>query len=335
MKQIIRALSCFLVLAVLLTGCSHPSRDTEPVQSGHIEHIVVTYPIGFDAKTEGLPEVQAAINAITIPELGIEVELRKVDASKTANVYPNSITLGEQIDLMVLNSENIEGYVNKDMLLPLGALLESYGQGIRDINDTYAPLFDGTSINGTIYGVGVPSGNVGLCGGLWINKSLLEEVSFRYNSERIYSLEDLDLLFSRIKEAYPDSYPLGQITSTYSFSTYSFYLGVFCDGLRGGDYGVLELDGTQVVNLYELPQYKQLLQYMRKWYLDGYIYPDSAITSASALTLYTSGIVKTIPMVGTPYILSDEVEGEELVCLRLSPIHTIRNNGTGVFWTIR
>lgn len=333
MKHLLWILLCIAVLATLLVACDASTAPTEPVPDT-IEHIVVTYPIGFEATVEGLPQVQEAINAITIPELGVEVELLVVDAAKTATVYPNSITLGKRIDLMVLNNENIEDYANNRLVIPLDSLLKSYGQGIQQISDTYTPLFEGAKRNGAVYGIGVPSESVGHCGGLWTSKALLDEMSFHYEPDKIYSLDELDILFDRIKAKYPDSYPLGQITSTYNFSTATFYLGIYSDGLSGGDPGVLELGSTQIVNLYELPQYTQLLQYLRKWYLDGYIYPDSAITSATSMSLYSSGIVKTLPLAGTPFLLADEVMGEETVCLRLSPIRTIRKDTVGIFWTI-
>lgn len=333
MKRIFRIL-IFVFAAVLLTACDGGSDATEPVHSEDVRHIVVTYPIAFDTNMDGLPEVQAAINAITVPELGVEVELMVVDAAKTGTTYPNNITLGKQIDLMVLNNENIETYVNQGMLLPLDSLLEAHGHGICQISDSYMPLFEGTIVGGKIHGIGVPSVSFGYCGGLWTSQALLEEVSFHYESEKIYTLEELDILFFRIKAAYPDSYPLGQITSTYNFSTASFYLGTCSDGLSSGDPGVLELGSTQIVDLYELPQYRQWLQYMRKWYLDGYIYPDSAITSATGIGLYTSGIVKTIPLAGTPYLLTDEAMGEGTVCLRLSPIYSQRQGNVGIFWTV-
>ena len=325
---------CLWIAIMLLAACDGTADPTQPVPSGPVDHIVVTCPVAFNAEIKGLPEVQAAINAITIPELGVEVELLVVDATQTPTLYPNSITLGKQIDLMVLNGENIENYINKDMILPLEALVERYGQGIQGIHDTYMSIFDGTTFNGHTYGIGVPSESVGHCGGLWLNRALLEQVSFHYEPDKIYSLQELDVLFARIKAAYPDSYPLGQITSTYSFSTASFFLGAFSDGLSGGDPGGLALGSTQIQNMYEMPQYQQLLQYMRKWYLAGYIYPDSAITSATGIGLYTSGIVKSVPLDGSPYLLSDELLGEGTVCLRLSPIRIQRQGSVGIFWTI-
>ena len=330
----LRTLISILLLAALLTACTVPGSETQPPQVNDAAHIVVSFPTAYGTVIDGLPEVQAAINAITVPEIGVEVEFLVVDASNTPTEYPNLITQGKQIDLMVLNNENIENYANQGLTLPLDDLLASYGCGIMEIDETYTSLFSPTVLNGHIYGIGVPSEGIGSCGGLWTNKALLDEVSFHYEPEKIYSLEELDILFSRIKEKYPDSYPLGQITSTYNFSTSSFYLGLWCDGLSVGSPGALEVGSTKIVNEYELPQYTKLLQYLRKWYLAGYIYPDSAITSATSIGLYTSGIVKSVPLAGTPYLLPEEVIGDGTICLRLSPIYEIRDGSTGIFWTV-
>ena len=330
----IRTVICILLLAALLTACAEPVETTPTVQVNGAEHIVVTLPITFGSVTDGIKEVQDAINGITVPEIGVEVEFLMVDASKTSAEYPNMITQGKQIDLMVLNNENIETYAKQELILPLEDLLASYGGGIIEIDETYTSLFSSTVLNGHTYGIGVPDEGIGNCGGLWTNKALLDQVSFHYEPEKVYSLEELDILFGRIKEKYPDSYPLGQITSTYNFSTSSFYLGLWCDGLSGGSPGVLEFGSTKIVNEYELPQYTKLLQYLRKWYLAGYIYPDSAITSATSIGLYTSGIVKSVPLAGTPYLLSEEAIGEGTICMRLSPIYEVRDGSTGIFWTV-
>ncbi|MGN0999180.1 MAG: ABC transporter substrate-binding protein [Faecousia sp.] len=311
-----------------------PDDQDQTGATASVPRIVVTFPITSGVVTDGIGEVQDAINAITVPEIGVEIELLIVDASKTSVLYPNKITKGEQIDLMVLNNEDVHTYAKQEMVLPLDTLLEHLGEGILEIDKSYTSLLSVTELNGQFYGVAIPSESVGQCGGLWTTQALLDQVSFHYEPEKIYSLAELDVLFSRIKQAYPDSYPLGQITNSYSFSTSSFYLGIWCDGLTGGDPGVLELGSTQIVNQYELPQYVELLQYMRKWYQAGYIYPDSAITSTTGLDLYASGMVKSIPLVGTPYFLTEDVLGEDPVCLRLSPVYIIRRGSAGVFWTI-
>lgn len=328
---------CIFLAALFLVGCTGKAQPETATVSGAVPRIIVTLPTIEGSDMTGLPQVQAALNAITVPEIGVEVELVNFAAQATTKEYPTRITLGEQIDLMVLNNENIKTYAQQDMLLPLNSLLASSGQQIQGISETYASsLTDGAVLDGQIFGIRPVGEIVGQCGGLWVNPKVLEEVSFHYEPEKIYSLKELDTLFARMKKAWPNAYPLGQITNNYGFSTATFFLGLFADSLTASDPAAVLIDGdsTRVVDLYETDAYREFLEYMRKWYLDGYIYPDSAITTASSIGLYQAGLALSIPLTGNPNMLTEDTVGSPIVPLRLSPIREGRGGNTGIFWTI-
>lgn len=330
-----RILSLLLAAAVLAGCAPKDSPDTAAV-SDPVPRIIVTVPTIEGSDMTGLKEVQAALNDITVPEIGVEVELMNLPAQTSFLEYPNRITMGEQIDLMVICNENIKNYAEQDLLLPLDALLASNGQQIREISENYAPLTDGAVLDGQVFGIRPVGTNIGYCGGLWVDPEILKEVSFHYEPEKIYSLQELDTLFARMKKAYPDAYPLGQITNNYGFSTASFFLGIFADSLTASDPAAVLINGdsTQIVDIYETEAYREFLKYMRKWYLDGYIYPDSAITTATSVGLYQAGLVLSVPQAGTPYMLTEDTMGSPVVPLRLTPIREGRGGNTGTFWTI-
>lgn len=97
---------------------------------------------------------------------------------------------------------------------------------------------------------------------------------------------------------------------------------------------LLDEGSTQLVNLYETDFYREWLEYMRKWYLDGYIYPDSAVTTATSIGLYREGILLSVAQVGRPFFLTEENLGTQAVPLRLSSIRQGRPGTNGIFWTI-
>lgn len=330
-----KRLISLLLSLLLLCGCGLQSRETElaAVQS---THIIVTIPGTPESNLTGLPEVQAAINKITVPEIGVEVELLPIDAVSSSRESPERITKGQQIDLLALSNESVENYVRQELLLPLDELIAKEGSTIRNLSETYVPLLDGGTINGRPYAVGIPAMTKGNCGGLWLNRGLLEEVSFHYEPEKVYSLDELDILFARLKQRYPDKYPLGLITSTYNFSIAVFFLGLYADSLNSSDPACLDYSAgsTRLRNRYEIETYVQLLQTLRKWYEAGYIYPDSAITATTSISLYAAGIVQSVSLVGSPYMLTEELLGEGLVCMRLSPIRYTRSSSVGTYWTV-
>ncbi len=326
-----------LVLTVcLLTGCTLFAPGEQTLSGEQAAHIIVTMPVVEETDLRGLPQIQAAVNAITVPEIGVEVEFMTLLAQNSPTEYPNHIVAGKQIDLMLLNNENIKDYVDQKMLLPLDDLLDRYGQQIREMEADYVQLYDGAVVNDRTYGLRIPSDQTGQCGALWVDPELLEEVSFSYDPERIYTLAELDTLFSKLKAAYPDAYPLGQITNNYGFSTSSFFLGIAWDNLTAPDPASLVVgsDSRELVNYYETDTYRNWLEYMRKWYLAGYIYPDSAITSATSVGLFRAGVVLSVPLVGSPGMLDENSAGRPVVPLRLFPIYQGLSGRTGIFWTV-
>jgi len=327
---------CILLAALFLAGCTLKAQPETTTVSEAVPRIIVTLPTIEGSDMTGLNQVQAALNEITTAEIGVEVELVNFTAQATPQEYPTRITLGEQIDLMVLNNENIITYAQQNMLLPLNSLLASHGQQIREITENYVSLTDGAVLDGQIFGIRPVGEVIGQCGGLWVDPQTLEEVSFHYEPEKIYSLKELDTLFARMKKAWPDAYPLGQVTNNYGFSTATFFLGLFADSLTASDPAAVLINGdsTKIVDTYETDIYREFLEYMRKWYLDGYIYPDSAITTTTSIGLYQAGLVRSIPLTGTPNMLTEKVIGSPIVPLRLSPIREGRGGNTGIFWTV-
>ena len=86
--------------------------------------------------------------------------------------------------------------------------------------------------------------------------------------------------------------------------------------------GVLDLrkDSGIFVNYYETDGYYNWLTYLRKWYLDGYIYPDAAVTNVEPKELLRSGIIMSIPKTGMPFVFDEENCGEPMAALRTTSV---------------
>jgi putative aldouronate transport system substrate-binding protein len=315
-------------------GCT--SEEHISTETAEYEHIVMTYPYADYLTVTGRTLVEEAVNEITRAELGIEVEFRYVDAAESRTLYPTWITQGDTIDLMLINYEAITDYADRQLVLPMEELLEQYGQGILDISENYLSLTSGTTLDDHIYGIAIPPETRGTCGGLWVGTEYLDEVSFAYDPDKIYSFEELDALFADLKALYPDCYPLGQITNMYSFTTFTMFNGLAFRGFGGADPAGLDIESTDttIVDLYETERFYEWISYLRKWYEAGYIYPESATTTVTSIGLFQDGMVLSIPQIGSPFLLDGDLLGHEIECLRLSPIYYDRDSSTGIFWTI-
>lgn len=299
------------------------------------DHIIVTYNYIDGCRMDGLDRVTEKINEIAREEIGVEIELKLVNSVDAFDDYPLWLSQKETIDLMMLNFQDIIAYIDKDMMTPLDALLETDGRDILSMMAEGQKLSSGAVFDGQIYGLTNPVEFYGSGGGLWIPKRYLEELSFPYSSDHIYSMKELGALFGKLKERYPDSYPLGQLTSGNTFSTYTYYHGNYlgAGSASGGGY-IADADAHRLADFYESEEYKEFLATMRQWYEAGYIYPDNAFTDAWQHELFRAGIILSIPLTSSPGMFSEGNLGEAMVCLKTSKITYGPGASRGIFWTI-
>lgn len=328
-----RRLSCFILAAgllIILAGCG----TRVQVQKEEPDKIIMTFQTLPTSRLSGLQRIEDAINEIAMAEVGVEVSLRTIDASDSYTTYPLWLSKGERIDLMVLNYQDIQSYVKNGQLLSLDGLMEQHGTGIRELINSGCDLTSGTTIDGEIYGIAVASNDIGIGAGLWVPRHYLEAADFAYNSEKIYTIDEVNYLLAKLKELYPEKYPLGQITSGNTFSTQHFFYGIQMPLGTGDISGSLDEASGKLINFYETEEYRQFLIQMREWFQLGYIYPDSAYTCFSSIELMRSGEVLSIPLTSNPGIVTEADVGAEIVCLHLSEIVATPSGPKGTFWVI-
>lgn len=299
------------------------------------DHIVVTYQtFEPDSILTDFKEVADAINAITVPEIGVEAEFRQIGAVEAFTEYSLWISRGEQIDLMMLNYQDITAYINRGMLLPIDACLEQEGQGIAELVEEGLNPMEGSVAEGKTYGVVTVTRGQGNGSGIWTRKEYLEEAGISYQTGHVYTFDELTEIFGKFKALYPDKYPLGQITSGQTGSSASFYLRSG-DGLGGDVMGGMILgDDFQVVSYYGSEQYEEFLRYMRKWYLNGYIYPDAAFTDTSQVELIKEEVLMSYPSSSAPGMAPKDWMKGETVCLRTMKPEIGAQYARSGFWTI-
>ena len=90
-----RFLSVFLVLMMTLTLISvGEAAEEEPA-------LILVESLYFDAVPRDLKAVEDAINAITIPEINVKVELYPLGISEASSQVSLMISSGSQLDLVV------------------------------------------------------------------------------------------------------------------------------------------------------------------------------------------------------------------------------------------
>lgn len=293
--------------------------------------IIMTYQTLSTSRTDDLDEVVEAVNEIARNEIGVEIELKVSAATDSFTDYPLWISQGEPIDLMILNYLDITGYIKTHLIQPIDDLLASYGSGIQAIIDGGEDISQGAVIQGKTYGVTNVFENKCSGGGLWISEALLSSAGETYDEDKIYTMEEIDELLEKLKEKEPDAYPLGQITSGITSTTYMYYQNA--DLSIPGGFGTGIIKDKTVCNFYASDAYERFLRQLQMWYDKGYIFPDAAFTDESQRDLYQSGVILTKPFVSEPG-MADDMGADDLVCLKTTNVWENARGEKSGFWVI-
>lgn len=121
------------------------SRDDSGEGKSAPEKVVMTYQVTKGSIIDDLEDVERAVNEVSVPAIGVEVEFKVIDAQEAFSRYPLWISNREPVDLMVLNYQDITRYVDRGMLRSLDDILYEYGTDIRTVSEERYDLTRGRS----------------------------------------------------------------------------------------------------------------------------------------------------------------------------------------------
>ena len=311
LKKVFVVLLAIMLLTTALSGCGDKTSQTpnesnvtsepteeETVVEQEIKEIIVTY-LTLGTTPKDLELVQDAVNEITEKEIGVRVKFYPISAFDTVTNYGVLIAGGEQIDLMMLILTPMQGFVSNGSLMPLDALIETYGSDLVPFDEQYG-IFG--KLNDEIYTI-MPAGAAGGQGTYLMKKDVFASAGLE-EKEGLYTYEDLTQIFAAVKEANPDMYPYGATgpNSKANYSQFQFFHMV--DRVGGYESGVLmDTESTQLVNMFETQEYYDFLKNVRMWFEAGYVLPDAATNVTPYDSLIKAGTIAGYPMANAPTIV--------------------------------
>jgi putative aldouronate transport system substrate-binding protein len=285
-KTGIRILTIILTACLLLTACSSKKSaaptdgSTKPSEDAYEISMVV---IGSDQKD--IKEVETELSKLTKAKINATVKITAIDWGAWSQQTTLMLAGNEKVDLIVTSNTlfNYASQVAKGQLLPLDDLLEKYG---KDIKTALGPDFlSAAQIKGKTYGI--PSlRDMAVNYGLLARQDLLDK--YKVDTASVKTLDDVEKLFATIKQNEPKVTPfvatLGGITPLELL-----YPGYF--DLLGDSLGVLPWNSKElkVVNMYETPEYLDLVKRARKWNQAGYIAKDASTNKENVTALLKAG----------------------------------------------
>lgn len=278
--------SLFLVLGMLvsiLTGCGS-GKDVGA--NGETYNVVMQWPT-VSSDISGLADVEAAINAITEPEIGVTVTLEPANGFNLLNETSLAVSSGEKLDLCLSVFKGISPLVNTGSIIPLDDLVSEYGSDI--LNDC------GKRIAGGYYGdslYGIPNAYIeGEKSGYVCRTDLLEKYGIEIDENKIYTMDEIGDIFATIKAGEGDSFycvagPQNLSDLFNCMYPYDVLGNTSASGvLMLGD----DFTSTKVENLFATDEYKKFAETMYDWGNKGFFSPDATTTTEIAVTQIKSG----------------------------------------------
>ena len=319
------------------SGNTADSQETEKeettTETAEAPAHVVVESLYFDAVPRDIAEVEKAINAITIPEINVEVELYPLAFSDASTQVGLMISSGSQLDLVVNFRPDFLSLVNKNMVLEISDLLDQYGQGIKE---TAADAIPGGYVGDKLYGI--PSvEKYGNTYGLLIDKEVVDTVGWTKFED--LSVEELGQFLAKAHEAYPDTALIHLTGGGNSVDNFNMLYDVDYLGSgsgTGGIMGIGEGEGDEIVNVFATEEYAEFCKTMHEWYEAGYFNKDAATSMEAGQNAVTAGTAKG-------YFIQTELDmvpaqsaanGLEMVALNTRSQTLVMNNITSGTWSI-
>ena len=284
-KKAMALLLVSVMAGSMLAGCgsdnasSSNDGSSKSADSSNQDSYTVKILAPGDASTDDCAKISEAASKITEEKFNTKVELTRVGFGSYDQQVNLTLASSEKLDLMYEYCGNVTSAISSGQIVPITDYLDSYGSDMKSqISDSDWKC---VTFNGDIYGV--PANKEKATGwGFAMNKEMADATGIDYSS--IKTEEELEPLLEKVKEMYPDVYPIVSNNGSMSLMTDQDDLG--------GDIGSLESasgDNTTVINYYGTDEYMNEMNLRYDWAQKGLLMPDASTSTENANSLIGAG----------------------------------------------
>lgn len=286
-------------------------------------------------ETDGVAEVQDAVNEISEKEIGVHVNLNLMDAGSFMQQIGLMLAGGESVDLLQvtpLGSVAFNACQSQNQLMEISDLLNEYAP---DLVDTVGDYLKGMEVEGGLYGVpGYRLLNSNMY--IYMRADVLDELDLRAEAEAADSWSDIDAIFEKVYAA-QDSLPEDMKTTCMISNTGSTGDVITVEpALAGNDdwskakgydtlgdsYYIVGVDDSSdtVFSWYESEDFQNEIKIVKDWYDKGYVYKDAATSEETGDNNIKNGIAFANVAFSEPGVESSKqaATGYDLVCRQIS-----------------
>lgn len=289
-------LAMMMTASLVLAGCGKSNEPVNNGQNGANDGELAPYEINmvfYGPPQKDLDEIAAEMGKITKEKINATVKLVRIEPAAWAEQSILMLTGNEQVDLIVTGGGDYSRQVAQGQLVALDDLVQKHGEGI--VKAFESEVLGASKVNGQTYAI--PTNRDFASHPLVLmRQDMLDK--YKLDISSIKTIDDLDAIFKVIHENEPNVNVLGKASAAASIA--NRLLETRWDIL--GDYiGVLpNLDELKVVNLYETPEYADMLNTIRRWYLEGYIHKDAATSKETAVDYIKANVGFAVINKGKP-----------------------------------
>ena len=261
----VRKISILVLIMALVIGCfTFGYTEDEPV--------TITW-YGVGTQSDHQARVNNAISAY-LQANGLNVKLDYIDLSWGDFLQNYQVIISSQEEFDILNARGniLMGYAKNGALTEItDEMIEEYIPGVRDV--VKKDLLDAFRIDGKLYMLPAMHEKAQYYGLTVYNAGIAEALELDMSS--IHGFDDLDEIFEKVHEAYPDIICVADENSL-MLTAYCNYVFInstpaLCIGLD-----VME-ENAQIRNIFEVDEAINMLYKLSDWYKKGYMCRDLSV----------------------------------------------------------
>lgn len=330
-KRILAILLACLMVLPMLAGCNTgdgngnnntpATGDNSPTQGGNssspatggsgnssnsndkVSKVIVAF-CTWSGPPADLKKIQDALNAISVPAIGVEAELLVLDFASYNQQMNLMMSGNEQLDVLItLGGLYMPGVQNGQYTnLEENDLLKTYGQGIIDAMGM--DIINACRVGGVLYGLPNNRDMAVGKGCFAFRTDILQAVGYQFQNKgeiETGTMATINDLFTKIHAQYPDIEVYRPVTNALMQNANVDYLG-------GSVYGVLMDSGNNlnVVSFFDTDFYMNYCKQVYAWNQAGYMSPDVATDTTAVGDLVKAGVLAAYNTGGKPGIKAQE-----------------------------
>lgn len=297
------ALALSLMMSVSACGGSNNSAtsstsgaaDTTAVQStaadnaGPATELSMAF-LTFGNTPKDMNKVVDEINKISKQKINATIKVEPISIGAYSQQIKLKLASNEKLDLLATGTLgngtvfDFNGQTKNGQLLAMDELLDKYGSDTKKLMAEY--LVAG-KVDGKQYAIPTLR-DEGQGIGLFMRKDLVDK--YKIDITKVKTLDDAEGVFKTIKAGEKGISPLmyGQdaintLVTAVTFPNFDYMSDWFGVLMNAND------SSLKLTNLYETPEYANMVKLARKWYTAGYVLPSIATTQDGAQAMLKSG----------------------------------------------